>query len=324
MTWREHAPEPARLWIRWSPRRWPAPAAPCVDLAERRLLWPSTAAVRAEPATPAPPRADLVYLPPVPAGLAAGRAALTAALAAAGMPVLAQEIAGPGADAAGAQLRAIDLTAALLAPGDEGLEWLRATAPAAGIAWAVLPLLPGVTPAGTALEPWLDALAALAPAALLLPVPELAPADRRRLAETVGEAHYEEVFHGSPPAEREVARAAARRGLELFARRPPVPGATPRGARNRELAAALAEAGDLWLRLGRSEPEGEALLAAARHVDATSLDLAALAREGNLGIVDWLSGAGRRLIEETLAATPARGLEALHADWLGGAEGRRE
>ncbi len=89
------------------------------------------------------------------------------------------------------------------------------------------------------------------------------------------------------------ARRGAPRPRALRAAAPDVRRATPRGARNRELAAALAEAGDLWLRLGRSEPEGEALLAAARHVDATSLDLAALAREGNLGIVDWLSPVAR-------------------------------
>ncbi len=92
VSWREHAPEPARLWIRWSPRRWPAPAAPC---ARPRGAPPALAGDRGGPcrelATPAPPRADLVYLPPVPPGLAAGRASARRALAPPACRSLAQE-----------------------------------------------------------------------------------------------------------------------------------------------------------------------------------------------------------------------------------------
>lgn len=323
MTWREHAPGPGRFWLRWSPRRWPAPPAPAVDLAERRLLWPASAGEAIELSAAMPPRPDLVGLPPVPAALAAERAALAAALAAAGMSVLAQDVVGAEIRPAGVAVGVLDLTAALLAPAT-GLDRIRAAAPAragAALTWVALPLLAGVTPTGAALDPWLDAIVELRPDALLLPAPELGPADRRRLAEAAGEERYEAIFHGPPVDARAVARAAARRGLPLVAGRPPLPAAAPRAARNRQLAAALAEAGDLWLRLGRSEPEGEALLAAARHLDATALDLAALAREGNLGVVDWLSASARRLIEESLGPAPAATLDALRTAWTADEEG---
>ena len=321
MSWREHAPEPARLWIRWSPRRWPAAAEVALDLAERRLVWPAAApdGGREIATLPPPPRPDLVYLPPVPNGLEGERDALAGALAAAGMPVLAQATSASSLPEAGAGIVALDLTAALLAPAGSGLERLRAQPArprAGGELWVVLPLLPGVTPALPQLEPWLDAVAALAPGALLLPTPELTPVDRRRLADAAGEERYEAIFHGAAPVERAVARAAARRGLALFPRRPKSAAAPPRGARNRELAAALAEAGELWLRLGRSEPEGQALLAAARHLDSTALDVAALAREGNLGVVDWLSADARRLVAECAASGTSPGVARLRAAWL--------
>jgi len=254
----------------------------------------------------------------VPAGLAARRAALAAALAAAGLPVVVQDSAEREMRPQGVAVGVLDLTAALLAPEPAGLERLRAAAAARtepGTTWVALPLLPGITPAGAALDPWLAAVAAMRPAALLLCEPELAPADRRRLAETAGEERYEAIFHGAAPGAREVARAAARRGLPLGPARPPLAAVSPRAARNRALAGTLAEAGDLWLRLGRGEPEGEALLAAARHLDATPLDVAALAREGNLSVVDWLSDPARRLIEESALGAPAALLGELRAAW---------
>jgi len=320
VSWREVAPEPARLWIRWAPRRWPAPPHLALDLAARRLAWPALApGARRALASAAPPaRADLVYLPPVPPERAAEREALVGALGAAGVPVVAQSFPDAGAWETGAPIVALDLTPALLAPGRAGIEALHdlAARPRGPLTlWVVVPLLAGAPATGAEPE-WLDALSRLRPDAVAAVAPGLAPTDRRALAELVGEERYEAIFHGDAPAGRDLARRWAAAGLPVFAGRPAAAAVSPRTARNRELAAALAEAGELWLGLGRPEPEGEALLAAARHLETTPLDLGALAREGNLGVVDWLAPAARRLVEEAArGGTPAE-LAALRSEWL--------
>ncbi len=320
MSWREHAPEPARLWIRWAPRRWPAPPEVALDLAARRLAWPTGSAPPALDAgrISPPPRADLVYLPPVAPGLAAERGELARALGAAGVPVVAQSHPEPAAWESGAPIVALDLTAALLAPAREGLDALRelAARPRGPLTlWVVVPLLAGAPATGAEPE-WLDVLSRLRPDAVVALAPGLAPTDRRALAERVPEARYEAIFHGEPPAARELARRWTGAGLPVFAERPAAAAASPRARRNRELAAALAEAGELWLGLGRPEPEGEALLAAARHLETTPLDLGALAREGNLGVVDWLAPGARHVVEATARGGAPAALSALRAEWL--------
>jgi hypothetical protein len=177
------------------------------------------------------------------------------------------------------------------------------------------PLLPGVFGEEAHWVPWLRALAAAGPRTVVGVPVELTPVDRRRLAEIVGEERWERIFHGEPAGEREFARAAAAAGLAPFAPRPAL-ALPPRQERNRELATALAEAGELWLRLGRAEGEGASLLAAARHVETTPLDLVALAREGNLGVVGWLSPLARALVDRRVAEGRTSMVDELRAELL--------
>ena len=80
----------------------------------------------------------------------------------------------------------------------------------------------------------------------------------------------------------------------------------------------LAEAGDLAIRVDRAEAEGSALLAAARHLEASPLDVAALAREGNLAVLSWMAAPARALIESHVATGHVERLERLRAEWRGG------
>ena len=65
MSFRELEPRASRLWIRFSPRRWPAGGAPFLDLAERRIVWPAAGGRSGAFDLPsAVPSADVVLLPP--------------------------------------------------------------------------------------------------------------------------------------------------------------------------------------------------------------------------------------------------------------------
>ena len=136
----------------------------------------------------------------------------------------------------------------------------------------------------------------------------LTPADRRRLAEWGGGAAYHALFHRPAPDERAFARAAAAHGLAPILLRPlpRPPLATAAVAGNRRLAGLLAVAGELWLRLGRPESQGQGYFRAARWTDATPYDVASLAREGNLAVVEAVDEASRALIEAALAAGAGR------------------
>jgi hypothetical protein len=312
LSWRELAPEPARHWIRFSPKRWPATGFPSLDLAERRIIWPGGA--RDVP-LPEPPlaRLDLVYLPPVPRERRAERERWIVDYERQGGAALVQIDVEEALEPAATGTRVVDLLAQLLVRDPAPLAALPG-----GVA-AVLPLLPGLSPEAGAWRPWLAALAARGRRQVCGVAVELTPPDRRRLAELSGEAAWEAIFHGEAPSEREFARSAAHAGLEPFPLRPDV-ALAPRRRRNRELATRLAEAGDLWLRLRLPEADGQALLAAARHVEATALDLASLAREGNLGVVSWLSPLARELIADQAAGGRAERFERLKGQYLTPAE----
>ncbi|MEZ5333476.1 MAG: hypothetical protein R2991_15900, partial [Thermoanaerobaculia bacterium] len=172
----------------------------------------------------------------------------------------------------------------------------------------VWPLVPGLTDGESLCEQALPLLAGAGVRHVQPLVLETDPADKRRLAAFGDEDAFTALFHAPPPSERAFSRRAARWGMRPFARRPPS-GATPRVESNRRLAGELLLAGELWLRCGRSEVEGQALLRAGRWVDASDHDVAALAREGNLDVVPSLDAVSRRVLTEC-AAGDASGLTA--------------
>lgn len=295
-------PEPAFLWIRYAPRGWPAPAAPWLDLARGELGEPGPEAAAAGaaglPEVAGGPFDDVVWLPPVPEALRGERDRLADRLLAAGTPVLVQALPGERVAPPAATV-VVDLTAALLAAtGDEPFG--TALSRLAAGSTALWPLVAGLTDGPQRVAAGLDALAAAGVAIVQPVVPRLAPADRRRLAETAGEEAFDRLFHGGEPDERAFARAAAARGIGFLVPRP-LPRPPLAGAGNRRLAGWLAVAADLWLRLGRAPSQGQAFFRAARWADETGYDLPALARDGNLGVVAEVDAASRALIEEAAA-----------------------
>lgn len=295
-------PEPARFWVRWTPRAWPAPETPWVHLGEGRLGEPAN---QASLALGGPPVDDVLYIPPVPRALAAERDHLARARLADGTPVLIQALAGDDSpDAPGATV-VWDPLAALLAGDLAPLGSL----PAGSV--AVWPLLPGLTDDPDLWRRGCELLATAGICTVQALAPRLDPSDRRRLLSQVGDEAFEALFHGEPPAERPFAVLAHGFGLSPFLPRP-LPRPPISGADARRLAGALALIAELWLRLGRPVSQGQAFFAAARAADRTSYDLPALAREGNLShlsldpasqavVEDWSRTGDSDLLAELLA-----------------------
>jgi hypothetical protein len=305
-------PEPGRFWVRYTPRGWPEPAGPWTDLAAGRIGWghpplASTAKAGTMDAGPEP-LDDLLYLPPAPAERAAERDRLARERLAEGTPVLVQVRPGEVPEIPGA-VPVYDLLPALLARDLAPFDLLPAGAA------AVWPLLPGLTDDPGLWREGCSALAARRVSCVQAQSVRLDPADRRRLVEQAGEEVFEAVFHGEPPAERPFAQAAHQHGLAPFLPRP-LPRPPVLGIENRRIAGVLALAAELWLRLGRPVGLGQALYAAARQVDRTAYDLTALAREGNLGFLGWLSGLGREVVLEQAATGGSSLLTALLAEYL--------
>ncbi len=308
MSWRELAPEPARCWIRLLPKRWPAAESPYLDLAERRIAWPGGDRELPLPELPTAGR-DLVYLPPVARERRSERERWLVDLERSGGMALLQVDPDEALEPAATGWRVTDLLPWLLTG-----EVDRAAELPTPIAVA-LPLIAGLSARPSDWTPWLAALARDGGGRSVFGITvDLTPTDRRRLAEVAGDDRWQGIFHADPPAERDFARAAAAVGLRPFAVRPSCT-LPPRLGRNRELATLLASTGELWLRLGRSEADGQALLAAARHVEATPLDVAALAREKNLAVIGWLSPRARALVEERVATGSCALLETLEREW---------
>ncbi len=303
-------PEPARLWIVYASRTWPAGTAPWTDLAAGRLraLDPRGADLGGLPEVDAADLDDLFYLPPVVAGLAPARDRWAAGLIESGTPVLIQL--EPGAVTEASEARAVfDLLRPLLAGDLERLARLPAGAD------AVWPLIPGLTDSPELWDRGCELLARAGVAGVQPVTVELEPADRRRLVELGGEGAFGALFHGAAPSEREFARRAAGHGLSVFLGRPAAWGPA-RQIRNRRLAADLALAGELWLRLGRSIGGGQALFRAARGADGTGRDLTAVAREGNLGILGWLDEQAVGMVDEIVSTGRSSLLESLLEEYL--------
>lgn len=257
--------------------------------------------------------ADLVLLPPLESAGSGAKAALLKELRAAGVTAIDQRFANDLQGRSKNAIVAADLLASQL-QGDLGV--LDDLPPAAIV---LVALIPG---GETVRERWRVLLARLAerkPRAIVGIAPELSPLDRRRLVEALGEERFEEVHHGRAAGaelEREFARAVVAAGVSPSLERPELP-LPPRAARNRAIAAALFEAGERWLALGRSEAEGASLLAAARHVERSDRDLSALARERQLTVLPFLSALGRSIVDEVVAEGRSRLLAGLRSEWSG-------
>jgi hypothetical protein len=338
-------PDPDRQWIRYVPRSWPsAPwsagagsgATPLwLDLARDRLGSPGRPDAGGIE-LPTGPFDDVLYVPPVAAELRAARDRAAAEVAAQGTPVLVQLLPGERAPEREGVVALYDLLEPLVAGDLATLSELPA-----GSA-AVWPLLAGLTDTSDLREEGIRRLAGAGVSVLQAVSPELPPADRRRLferrsgaghdedeswdpggeeeveprledeAQAVGEGEAElfrRLFHAGLPDPRPLARAAHARGLAPFLPRP-LPRPPMTGASNREIAALLALAGELHLRLGRLAA-AQACFRAARWIDQASHDLQALTREGNLHVLPWLDPRCRPIIEEWAETGRSRRVEAI-------------
>ena len=306
-------PEPGNLWIRFAPRNWPNPRGAWIDLATRTLGAVSESEVATLPDLGSEPLDDVLYLPPVSDALARSRDEVAEARAKQGTPVWVQVLATSPArsrEAEGVEL-ICDLTSLIVSEGPEGLSVPRGQG-------AMFPLLPGISDTEEVWQIAADRLLSAGAAWAFLVAPRLTPADRRRLAGEDDE-RFEAIFHRDAPAEtleRAAARVFARAGLEVRPSRPlPRPPISLR--ENRRLAGVLAEFADLWARLDRSAEVGASLFRAARWVDATRIDVAALAREGNLAVLSDLGGTAIEVLSEAvLSAVPDR-LRDLSREYLG-------
>jgi hypothetical protein len=278
--------DPRHLWIRFAPRAWPGPPGWWTDLAAATLGESDPrAAVAIEP-----PFDDLLYLPAVSPELEGQRLALARTHLALGTPVLLQRMPGEPPPEGGAAA-VYDLLPALLAGEVEALGSVPAGAA------AVWPLIAGLTDDPGAWQAGCERLAAAGAAAVQAVELSLSPRRRRRLAEGRGPEVFHALFHRPPRPEREFARCAHRFGLTPFLPRP-LPRPPLAGAANRRLAAELLLLAELWLALGRPVGQGLAWSRAGRWVDESTYDVEALAREGNLGVVEALDPNSRAAIEE--------------------------
>lgn len=301
-------PEPARFSIRYTPRRggrhrWPVPAGPWLDLASGRVFGLDGGdGEGGDEALPVfdtdPPLDDVLYLPPVSSGLTGEREALAQRLRDLGTPVRVHRFPSDNhrSTPAGHPDDVYDLLPTLLS-GD--LAPLAQMPVGALVAW---PLIRGVTDDPELQEAACQVLTERGATVVQGVVAELSPADRRVLLEQRGDDLFDTLFHGPPPDARGLARIARRNGLGLFAPRPlPQPPVLPISRiENRRLGGRLALAAELSDRLGRSPAVTQSLFRAAREADRTPYDLLSLAREGNLGVLDWLDGEALDLVRATV------------------------
>ena len=299
LTLAEVRPEPANLWIRYVPRHWPGPEGPWMDLSCGRLGQPARGEAVAPRVGPAKRVGDLVYLPPLAPAFSPARETLIRSLLARDVPVLVQLMPGEAPSLQGG-LRVYDLLPVLLGSDLRPLGGLPADSVAA---W---PLLPGIGDDAAAWEEGLGRLAEAGVAAVQGVVLHLEPVERRRLAESLGGPAFEALFHGAAPSERAFAGAVSRAGLSPFCL-----DAVHRcsGGRpgNRYVASTLSLVADLTIRLGGTEAAGQSLFRAARLISVSEFDVLALARDGNLHIVDWLDSTARSIVDE-IAASGRSGL----------------
>ena len=322
---RSHLPEPAHLWIAFSPRAgrgwraWPGPPEPWLDLTRSgRPVWASGSGGTGRlPEPDAGPLDDVLYLPPVAPEHEDRRRSLARRHARRGTPVLMQHVAGETAEAAGrpgsegaSKIHAVFDLLATLSEGE--LDPLGRLPAGASAVW---PLLPGITDDPELWNEGCRRLADAGVAAVQAVSPALSPRDRRQLTEGRDEEAFHALFHRAPPAPCGFARVAWRHGLAPFLDRP-LPRPPVRGRENRRVAGLLFLAAELWHRLGRPAARGQELFRVGRETDRTTLNLAALAREGNLGVLTWLPSEDRAFLEEALSGRRPALLQELWETYL--------
>ena len=301
-------PEPARFWIAAAPRSWRCAEAPWTQLASGTLAGFRDKGA-ALPSFDASDLDDLLYLPPVAPALQRERDLLAAGLAEAGTPVLVQL--RPGETCGAAQVRVVyDLLDPLLSGEIERFTTLPSGAVAA---W---PMVPGISDNEEIWEEGLLLLRSVGVTCVQPVIVDIAPRDRRVLAEGREDHVFDALFHGSQPSERAFVREAVRLGLAFQVERRPT-GRSHRVESNRRIAAELAWAGELWLRLGRTVSGGQALFRAARGAESTSQDLVALARENNLVVMGWLDANSLHVVREIVEEGRASLLQELLEDYVG-------
>ena len=308
MRWAPQPPDPLHFWIGLAPRGWPVGEELWIDLARGGLGSAARVFSEIPRGWTAEAPSVVVYLPPVPEELASRRSGLAGSLGDAGAPVLAQIPVGSVASL-DSEWVVFDPLEALLSGR---LELLQGLPSGSRVAW---PLIAGLTDRA---ELWDEGLAALAEAGVehVQPVAlELGPAEKRRLVERVGEESFHSLFHGVRPSERLFSERAAERGFRPFLPRPLPTEGTIRG--NQRLAEQLALAGELWLRVGRSESGGQDLYRAARWVDRERHDLSTICREGNLGVFPWLDPTSALVITDFVSTGAAKLVQELEAEYLG-------
>jgi hypothetical protein len=303
--WIEHRPEPAQAWIRFAPAAWPDAGDPWLDLAAGGLgsLLPVREDLDGVDGPSAPDADDVTWLPPVAERHFEARDELAARIRGRGGIAWVQILAGQPAPAT-ADLVLIDLLAHVASRRRTGRA---GEMPGHANAWILWPLLAGlsndVARFASACDAWRDA----GVRGVLLPAPRLKPVERRILARG-REDLFDALFHGGAIEEGAFVHAAGERGLAVWLERP----ASGHGAvaRRRAAAGVLSEIAELWARLGESPRKSESFFRAAREVEAAPWDLAALAREKNLGVLLRRDPAALAVLTEWLET----GVSSLRAD----------
>ena len=303
----EIATEPASLWIRHAPTRWAGPEGWWLDLARVQLASPllqDASDLSFESQT----FQDLVYLPPVrPEGEPARKKVIERCIADE-IPMLAQLRLGDGAPEAGATI-VYDLTQQLLERRVEELSSLPEGA------WAVWPLLPGLTDDEELIDAGLELLAGAGASGVHAMTPALSAGQRRLLSSFAPASSYAEIFRLDAPSTALFAKRAALLGLGVCIDRPPLGGAWR--VPNRELAGHFATLGELCLRTGQAEGRAQEFFRAARWLGREKADLIEFAKRGNLRTVEWLGVECKEEVRRLAAGMPSLLLREFRDRYLG-------
>jgi hypothetical protein len=252
---------------------------------------------------------ELVYVPPVTVAYRGARDDLVAWIAESGMHALVQVV--PGEEAVPrAAVTLVDLTNPLL--GDE-IDRLRDVSAGALVLW---PLIAGISDCPAVVETGCSHLLDAGVGVVQPIAVDIAAPLRQQLTSGRSSDVFDALFRRGKPSEQAFARGAWAVGLNLWTVRPET-GVSSRVQTNRRVAGVLASVADLWLRLERPAAAGQALWRASRGAESSPYDLAALGREGNLEVLDWLDTRAADVVRAVLAGESPPLLSALRAAYVG-------